>query len=175
MTEYFDLVDESGRIIGSAAREQCHGNPSLMHRAVHVLVFDSAGRLYLQRRAESKDVQPGMWDSSVGGHVALGEGFQEAAAREMWEELALGGAALTHLYDYLWHSPMESESIRTYRTVWDGAISPDPDEIAEGRFWSMEEIGGRRASGLFTPSLQDEIRRYRRWEAGEAGASGAAH
>ncbi len=76
MSELFDLIDEAGRVVGRATREECHRNPSLVHRAVHVLVFGSRGDLYLQKRAPTKDVQPGRWDTSVGGHLALGRGLR---------------------------------------------------------------------------------------------------
>ncbi|MCK5249813.1 MAG: NUDIX domain-containing protein, partial [Spirochaetaceae bacterium] len=72
MNEIFDLVDDEDRVIGRAGRDEVHGNPALLHRVVHVLVFDGRGRIFLQKRAEDKDVQPGRWDTSVGGHVDAG-------------------------------------------------------------------------------------------------------
>ena len=94
--EIFDLVDDDDRVIGRATRNEVHGNPKLLHRVVHVLVFDSLGRLYLQKRADDKDVQPGKWDTSVGGHVDAGEDRETAALRELSEELGIpGNGALT--------------------------------------------------------------------------------
>jgi len=71
--ELFDLVNDDDKVIGQALRSACHGDPGLIHRAVHVLVFNSSGALLLQKRAPGKYIQPGKWDTSVGGHLALGE------------------------------------------------------------------------------------------------------
>jgi isopentenyldiphosphate isomerase len=161
MSELFDLIDEAGRIVGRATREECHRNPSLVHRAVHVLVFGSRGDLYLQKRAPTKDVQPGRWDTSVGGHLALGEDFERAAYRELREELGIEGVVLEGpLYRYRIQSAIETEDVATYRLVWDGQIRPDPVEISEGRFWTLDEIRGGLGSGAFTPNFEEELARY---------------
>ena len=165
MAEVFDVVDERDRVVGRADRTEVHGNPSLIHRVAHVLVFDPAGRLFLQLRAPDKDVQPGKWDTSVGGHVDAGETYGEAATREMREELAVDGVAPERLYRYLHRNDCESEMVTTFRVVWDGPIRPDPAEISEGRFWTLEEIEGSDA-GLFTPNFLDELDRYRAWLTG---------
>ena len=67
--ELLPLVDEEGNVIGSATRGQCHDGSKLLHPVVHLHVFDSLGRLYLQQRPLWKDIQPGKWDTAVGGHV----------------------------------------------------------------------------------------------------------
>ena len=80
--ELLPLVDEEGRVIGSATRGQCHDGSKLLHPVVHLHVFDSAGRLYLQQRPLWKDIQPGKWDTAVGGHVDFGEEIGRASCRE---------------------------------------------------------------------------------------------
>jgi isopentenyldiphosphate isomerase len=160
MEELFDIVDDQGRVIGQAPRSRCHGDPSLIHRAVHVLVFDPDGRLYLQKRAENKDIQPGRWDTSVGGHLAVGETYEQAAVREMREELAIEGARLERLYDYPWRNAVESEDVRTFRVVWRGPVRFDPIEISEGRFWTVGEIRTALGTDLFTPNFEHEFARY---------------
>ncbi len=105
--EYFDIIDESGNIIGKAARAECHGNNSLAHRVVHVLVFNSNGQLFLQKRSLDKFIQPGKWDTSVGGHLDLGETFEQAVDREMKEELGIN-APLKHMYDYWMRNEIET-------------------------------------------------------------------
>ncbi len=87
--EWFDIVDENDRVICQAPRSVCHGDPSLIHRVAHVLVFNRRGQLLLQKRSRSKDIQPGRWDTSVGGHLDPGEDYLEAAYREMREELGI--------------------------------------------------------------------------------------
>jgi len=83
--EWLELVDASGESTGRMRRDECHGNPNATHRAVHVLVFNAKGSLYLQKRARNKQVCPGLWDSSVGGHVAPDESYYTFAARSVWE------------------------------------------------------------------------------------------
>jgi isopentenyldiphosphate isomerase len=162
MQELFDIVDETDGVIGTASRNEVHGNPNLIHRVTHVLVFNSTGQLYLQKRVESKDVQPGKWDTSVGGHVDAGEQYEQAAVREMSEELGISGIVPRRLYGYLHRNEFESEMVATYLVEWDGMISVQPEEISEGRFWDLREID-RADPGLFTPNFLDELERYRRW------------
>ena len=98
--EVFDIVDEDDRIIGQATRDEVHGNPGLIHRVVHILVFNRSNDIYLQKRSKNKDVQPGKWDTSVGGHVDKDESYKDAAVREMEEELGIKGVPLKFLYKY---------------------------------------------------------------------------
>jgi isopentenyldiphosphate isomerase len=160
--EVFDVVDAHDNVVGSATRSEVHGSPDLIHRVAHVLVFAPDGRLYLQKRTETKDVQPGKWDTSVGGHVDKGEGYEQAARREMAEELGITGAPLTRLYRYLHRNEYESEMVTTFAVVWNGGITPDPKEISEGRFWPRKEISEADQS-VFTPNFLSELDRYDEW------------
>ena len=162
--EYFDVVDDSGNVIGKATREECHGNKSLAHRTVHVLVFNSRGELFLQKRAMNKDIQPGKWDTSVGGHLDLGESYDQAVRREMKEELGIS-APVKRMYDYIWRNEVETEHVRTYICTYDGDISVDRGEIAEGRFWSSAEIEAQIGAGVFTPNFEEEYQKYLKWRA----------
>ena len=162
MSEEFDIVDERDVVIGRATRTEVHGDPTLIHRVVHVLVFNSSGQLFLQLRALDKDVQPDRWDTSVGGHVDAGEQYDDAARREMREELGIDNDHLEQLYHYLHRNEYESEMVCTYRITWDGPLTIDTTEIAAGRFWSLDEID-RSDPRLFTPNLLDELRRYGEW------------
>ena len=87
--EKFPLVDEEGNVIGSATRGECHNGSRLLHAVVHLHVFNSKGEVYLQRRPDWKDIQPGKWDTSVGGHIDLGETPELALVREVREELGI--------------------------------------------------------------------------------------
>lgn len=157
--EIFDIIDEQDNIIGQATRQEVHSNPSLIHRVVHVLVFTSEGELFLQKRSPGKDVHPGKWDTSVGGHVNAGESYEHAALREMREELRIEGANLEFLQTYLHKNPTESELVHSYRCFWNGPVRTDPQEIDEGRFWSLQEIRGADPL-LFTPNFLDEFKRF---------------
>ena len=81
--EMFPIVDEEGNITGAATRGECHGGSMLLHPVVHLHVFNSKGELYLQKRPEWKDIQPGKWDTAVGGHVDLGECVEDALKQWM--------------------------------------------------------------------------------------------
>jgi isopentenyldiphosphate isomerase len=161
MAEFFEIVDEQDRVIGKAPRSECHGDPSLIHRVAHVLVVDKSGRLLLQKRSPHKDIQPGKWDTSVGGHLNIGEDYEAAAYREMKEELGIDGVNLTFLYAYPLRNEIESENVRTYHCLYDGRIDFDPEEITEVRSWGMDEIDQNLGNGLFTPNFEEEFGYYK--------------
>ena len=155
--EILDLVDEQGRVVGRATRGECHGNPDLLHRAVHLFVFDRRGCIYLQKRSRTKRSQPGRWDTSVGGHVDLGEDPEQAVHREAAEELGLHPEQPELLHRYLWRSPVERELISTYRCTHEGPFDLARDEIDEGRFFTPEELRRLVGSGQLTPNLEHEL------------------
>lgn len=162
-TELFDIVDEQDRVIGQAPRSRCHGDPSLIHRVAHVLVFNPAGDLLLQKRSMNKDIQPGRWDTSVGGHLDPGESYLEAARREMEEELGVKGVPLTFLYHSRIRNEIESENVATYLAVFDGRIRFSREEIESVRFWRPGEIESALESGVFTPNFEEEWRSFKDW------------
>src|SRR2546425_9138230 len=86
--EIFDVVNEQDEVIGRQSRSEVH-RLGLQHRAVHVLVFNARGQVFLQKRSLTKDRQPGLWDSSASGHLAFGEDYDACAVRELREELGL--------------------------------------------------------------------------------------
>ena len=104
MHEMLPVVDEEGSTIGEATRGECHGGSMLLHPVVHLHVFNPHGELSLQKRPEWKDIQPGKWDTAVGGHVGLGEDIATALAREAEEELGIDAAGSTHLLTYVFAS-----------------------------------------------------------------------
>lgn len=167
--ELFELVTEEGEVIGLAPRWACHRQPNLLHRVAHVLVFTHAGDLVLQRRSPLKDIQPDKWDTSVGGHLSPGETPEQAAIREMHEELGVAGVRLQFVHKYLWRSTRESELVYTYRTAYDGPFQPDPAEVVEVRAWSTGAVDAALGSGLFTPNFEHEWRLYRRETASPVG------
>jgi isopentenyldiphosphate isomerase len=155
--EMFQLVDETGQPAGTAGRSACHGNPGLIHAVVHLHVLDSTGRLYLQRRALSKDTNPGRWDTSVGGHVAADEPVADALAREAREELGIEAAAARPLFAYLYRNRFESEYAHCFSLEYDGPFRPDPGEIAEGRFFTFAEVEAMVGTGALTPMFEHEL------------------
>lgn len=154
--EYLDIVDREDRVIGRALRQQCHGNPGLIHRAVHVFIFNAHGDLFLQKRAADKDVAPDLWDSSAGGHAAAGESWEQAARRELLEELGIGGVALEPLYRYLYRNAVESEMIHSYSALYEGPFTLNTEEISDGRFWALRDIHRDLGRHVFTPNFEWE-------------------
>lgn len=159
--EYFDLLDGQGLPLGrTELRRRCHGDPSLIHPAVHIFVFNHAGSLFLQQRSPRKDTQPGRWDTSVGGHPHPGEPHAKAALREMAEELgwAAPPPSLLFSHAYLWRSARETEFVHAFVAVNDGPFALQAEEIADGRFWMPGEIEAALGRDVFTPNFEHEWR-----------------
>ena len=143
--ERFPIVDEEGRVIGTATRGECHNGSRLLHPVVHLHVFNSRGEVYLQKRPEWKDIQPGKWDTAVGGHV---------------EELGIEDFQPEPLGHYVFESRRERELVYLFRTTYDGAVNPSAEELDGGRFWSMDEIRAAIGQNVLTPNFESEFQRF---------------
>ncbi|WP_319562268.1 NUDIX domain-containing protein [Marispirochaeta sp.] len=161
--EILDLVDENDRVIGRIRRSVCHGNPIYLHRAVHLIVLNPEKEIYLQCRNPDKEVQPGKWDTSVGGHIPSGEEYVDAVFREADEELGLKDFIPCFMYRYITHNDFESEFVGSFVCVYRRELQPNPDEISEGRFWKESEIRDSLGTRIFTPNFEDEFRRFIVW------------
>ena len=137
--EIFDVVDAEDLIIGKASRFQVHNN-ELMHRSVHILVFNSTGSLFLQKRSMLKDESPGLWDSSAAGHVESGEDYITCAKRELNEELSLSDVQLDEVLSIPAQSTTFWEHVRVYKCVTDSTICINKNEISEGRYLKLSEV-----------------------------------
>jgi isopentenyl-diphosphate delta-isomerase type 1 len=155
--ELLEVVDKHGKVKGLAKRSEVHSDPTLIHRVVHVLVFDKKGRLLLQRRSVKKDVAPGKWDTSVGGHVNPGEDIPEAAKREMKEELGIEKCALAFQYSYLFSNHRESELVSTFICQYNGKFLFNKDEIDEITFWDIKKIRANLGRNIFSSHFEKEI------------------
>jgi isopentenyldiphosphate isomerase len=162
--EMLPLIDEKGKVIGVAPRSECHKGPGRLHPVVHLQIVDGRGAMYLQKRADDKEVQPGKWDSAVGGHVAAGEDLDAALARELREELGVtklsldaSGARVDPILRYRWDTDVESELVFSFIVTYGGPFSPDGREVTEGRFWSFADIRANLGKDLFTPNFEHEF------------------
>jgi len=158
--ELLDLVDDRNQVVGTISRRKVHGDPSLQHRAVHVFVRNSAGELFLQKRSANKRIQPGKWDTSVGGHVEAGQSYEDAAVKEAAEELGIApedSIRIRFSHEYVWKSDVETEHIRTYLLDFKGPFRLQPEEVDTGRFWSIEELKAAVGTGILTPNLEEEL------------------
>lgn len=158
--ECFPIVTPDGAVIGKATRKTCHSGSKLLHPVIHLHVFNASGHLYLQKRPQHKDIQPGKWDTAVGGHVGYGETVEEALQREVKEELGITGFIPQRLGCYVFESDVERELVNSFKTVYDGPIVPDRLELDGGRFWTPEEIKASLGKHIFTPNFESEFHRY---------------
>lgn len=156
--EMFPLVDEEGNLTGAATRGECHNGSKLLHPVVHLHVFNSRGDLFLQKRPAWKDIQPGKWDTSVGGHIDLGENVEAALKREACEELGIQDFTSEKLVHYVFESEREKELVFSYKTVYDGIITPS-SELDGGRFWTIDEIHKNLGKEVFTPNFENEFQK----------------
>ena len=166
LKEILPLVDENGNVIGSATRGECHNGSKLLHPVVHLHVFNSRGDVYLQKRPEWKDIQPGKWDTAVGGHIDYGETPDKALLREVREELCITDFAPQFIGKYVFESDCERELVYVNKTIYDGEIRPSVEELDCGRFWTMQEIRKAAGKGVLTPNFESEFKRCFRplWE-----------
>ena len=137
-SELFDVVDAEDRVVGQATRGEVHAK-GLLHRSVHILVFNSQGQLFLQKRAMTKDENPGYWDSSAAGHVNAGEDYRTSAHRELQEELGIS-SKLKFFMKFPASPQTFWEHVETYLCTTDQKIRINPAEISEGRFWLIPDL-----------------------------------
>lgn len=159
--ERFPVVDETDHILRYAYRSEVHGDNS-RHRAVHVLVFNNAGELYLQKRARSKDRHPLRWDSSAGGHVCAGENYDDAARRELQEELGIE-VPLQRIVKLPASEQTDQEFVWVYCAATEQPLMPNRSEIEAGGFFPPAVVDGWISARpeVFTPAAIQCWRAFR--------------
>ncbi len=140
--EIFDVVNARDEVIGRRPRSEVH-RLGLMHRAVHVLVHNARGEVFLQKRSMQKDRQPGLWDSSASGHVDSGEDYDASAVRELGEELGLKVASIPRrLFKIAACPETDQEHVWVYRCTAEGPFTLHPDEIETGGWFTPAAVTG---------------------------------
>lgn len=143
MEEIFEIVNESGKVIGAEKRSIVH-KTGLLHRVSHVFVLDSEGRIFIQLRAADKDIGPNLWDLSTAEHLKQGESFKEAAIRGLKEELGLEPIALKKIgekiqrFDY--GDKKDNEIAETFKCKFEGKIVLQKEEIVKGKWISKKDL-----------------------------------
>jgi isopentenyldiphosphate isomerase len=138
--EIFDVVNERDEVIGRNTRAEVH-RLGLQHRAVHVLIFNERGEVFLQKRSMRKDRQPGLWDSSASGHVDCGEDYDACALREVREELGLELAVCPgRLFKLAASAETDQEHVWVYRCKAEGPFALNADEIETGEWFAPEQV-----------------------------------
>lgn len=145
--ELFTHVDENDRVIGAITRAEAHCGTFMIHRGVWVLVTNDRDELFLQKRSLTKDSNPGLWSVSVGGHVASGQTYEDAAKREFSEELGVTPGPLELIRKFHFLGKSETEIGCVYKTGHNGPFFLDPDEIETGvfyplRIWEEKVVSG---------------------------------
>jgi len=155
--EWFDIVDEEGNVKGKAPRKLCHSGRGMLHPVIHLHVLDSKDRIYLQKRAMTKEILPGKWDTSVGGHLSSGETVEQGLLRETKEELGITDFKPVPIARYVWKSDIESELVYMFICRYEGPIIINKDEIDEGKFWKVKKIKEALNTGELTPNFEYEF------------------
>jgi 8-oxo-dGTP pyrophosphatase MutT (NUDIX family) len=150
--ELVDIVDDDDNVITTVSRSDMRAG-RLQHRSVGIAVFSSTGRLLIHRRSDEKDIWPGWWDIAAGGVVAAGETYEQAACRELTEELgiAVGPSELQYLGQARYVDDSLAAICRGYRAVHDGPFTFADGEVAEARWVSFDELETMRATHDFLP------------------------
>ena len=158
--EIYDFVDKLDRVVGTATRREIHKR-KLMHRSIHILVFNSSKEIFLQKRSMAKDENPGLWDTSSAGHVDSGEPYDECAHRELWEELQIEGN-LIPLSKIEACEETYQEHVQVYTCVTDAEIKINKDEISEGKYFDLAllKTEAKKNPELFTSSFKLILNKY---------------
>jgi isopentenyldiphosphate isomerase/intracellular septation protein A len=155
--EWVPLVDEQGRIVGKAPRSEVHNGSKLLHPVVHLHVLNPNKNVLLQKRPLSKQIQPGKWDTAVGGHISAGETLEKALQKEAFEEIGLVGFSAKLIKVYQWESEVEAELVYLFTTFDFKNVKVQSDEVEEIRFWTKNQIEKQIGQGVFTSNFEYEF------------------
>ena len=153
------VVDENNQVVGTAPRWKMRAE-MLPHRATYILVFDTDGRLFLQKRTATKDIYPGCYDVAAGGVVLDGETYDESARRELAEELGIRGVEIKPHFDFFHCDDHSRVWGRVYSCRYDGNIVLQPEEIESGAFCDVTQVLAMSTREPFTPDGLVVLKRF---------------
>jgi len=156
--EWVPLVDEQGKVTGQAPRSQVHNGSKLLHPVVHLHVLNKNGSILIQKRPANKLIQPGKWDTAVGGHISAGETLEQALKKEVFEEIGLKEFSAKLQNVYKWESEVEAELIYLFTTYDYKGFGIQSDEVEELRFWTKKQVEKNLGKAIFTPNFEVEFR-----------------
>jgi isopentenyldiphosphate isomerase len=148
--ELVDVVDEDDAVVASVTRRRMRAE-RLRHRCVAVVVRDPAGRVLVHRRRDDKDIWPGRWDLAVGGVVGRGESYDDAAVRELAEEVGITDVSLRFLHHAAYEDEDVREQARLYEVTWDGPLRFLDGEVVEARWVTPAELTSLLERAAFCP------------------------
>jgi isopentenyl-diphosphate Delta-isomerase len=159
--EIYDVVDKMDQVIGQATRREIH-QKKLLHRSIHILVFNHQNELFLQKRSMAKDENPGLWDTSSAGHVDSGETYDKSAHRELLEELGIK-AILKSIGKIEACQKTYHEYVQIYTCRINATININLDEISEGKYFDLEILKSiiEKKPEQFTSSFKLIFKKYR--------------
>ena len=157
--EVVAIVDEQNNLVGSAPRSHMRTD-GLPHRATYILVFNSRGHLFVQKRTMIKDIYPGFFDVATGGVVLSGESYATAAVRELGEELGIHGVPLTEHFDFYHQDAGNRVWGRVFTCVHDGAVVLQEEEVESGEFYRIRDILEHSRREPYTPDGLYVLRRF---------------
>jgi 8-oxo-dGTP pyrophosphatase MutT (NUDIX family) len=157
--EIVTVVDGENNEVGTASRGEMRAK-GLPHRASYILVFNTRGEIFIQRRTRTKDIYPGYYDVAAGGVVLAGETYEESAKRELFEELGIEPGALTRHFDH-YHVDADNKVWgRVFSCVHDGPMILQEEEVESGAFVPLESVFEMATNEPFTPDGVEILRRY---------------
>ena len=159
MVEIIDIVDENDNIIGKAPREEVR-QKILLHRCAMVFVFNSNEEIFVHLRTPTKKIYPSYYDMACGGGMGPGERYETAAYRESSEELGLKNQKLEFLFKARHKSALENSFVSVYKTVYDGKLTLQKEEIVSGEFMSIENLNKMIKKEKFCPDSLEMFKKF---------------
>lgn len=155
--EWVPLVDEKGNVLGKATRSHVHNGSKLLHPVVHLHVISPGKSVLLQKRPLTKQIQPGKWDTAVGGHVSIDETIETALKREAYEEIGLTDFKAKFVQSYIWEYEVERELVYLFVTYDYKNIHVHSNEVDDAKFWTKNQLLKNMGTGVLTDNFETEF------------------